>query len=188
MNIEFVETKNFYSRDGHKPEIIVIHIMLGTMNGTISWFKNPDSQVSAHYLVGKDGRVVQMVKDEEGAWHAGRIYNPTENAKRILKKNIWGSYINPNKYSLGIECEGQDGDHWTEPQMESLAALVRMLCARFDILRDRLHIMDHQDITSYKPQLDSWVAEVIRRLQQPEVSEDDREKIKNQIIELVKKL
>jgi len=188
MNIEFIPSKNFFSRDGYKPEIIVIHIMLGTINGTISWFKNPTSQVSAHYLVGKDGRVVQMVKDEDAAWHAGRISNPSEDAKRILKKNTWGSYINPNKYSLGIECEGQDGDLWTEPQMNSLVELTRTLCIKFNIFQDRLHIIDHQDITSYKPQLDTWVSEVIRRLHQPEVEENDREKIKEQIIELVKKL
>ena len=188
MNIEFIPSKNFFSRSGHKPEIIVIHIMLGSMNGTISWFKNPNSQVSAHYLVSKDGRVVQMVKDENAAWHAGRIYKPAERVKRILKKNIWGRYINLNKYSLGIECEGQDGDHWTEPQMKSLVELMRILCAKFNIFQDRLHITDHQDTTSYKPQLDTWVIEIIRRLHQPEVEEDNREKIKEQIIELVKKL
>jgi N-acetyl-anhydromuramyl-L-alanine amidase AmpD len=188
MNIEFIETKNFYSRSGYKPEIIVLHIMQGTMNGTISWFKNPKSYSSAHYLVGKDGRVVQMVKDADGAWHAGRVYNPSENIKRVLKKTRWGGYINPNKYSLGIECEGKDGDHWTEPQMKSLTDLVRTLCARFDILRDRLHIIDHQDIASYKPQLDSWVAEVIRRLHRPEVGSEDREVIKRQIVALVEQL
>jgi len=188
MNIEFIETNNFYSRSGYRPEIIVLHIMQGTMQGTISWFKNPKSQASAHYLVGKDGRVVQMVKDADGAWHAGRPYNPTENAKRVLKKNLLGSYINPNKYSLGIECEGRDGDQWTELQMNSLVELVKILCARFDIFRDRLHILDHQDITSYKPQLDSWVAEVIRRLHLSEVGSGDREKIKLQIIELVNQL
>jgi len=188
MNIEFIETGNFFSRSGYKPEIVVIHIMLGTMEGTISWFKNPKSYASAHYLVAKDGRVVQMVKDENGAWHAGNIDRPSENAKRILKKNGLGIWINPNKYSLGIECEGKAGDRWTEPQMSSLAELVKTLCVRFGIPQDRLHIMDHQDITSYKPQLDDWVAEVISRLRQPEAGSEDREEIKKKIIDLVNQL
>jgi len=187
MSIEYIESKNYFSRDGHKPEFIVIHIMQGMMEGTISWFKNPASGVSAHYLVGKDGRVVQMVKDAEAAWHAGRIHNPSEKAKRILKTNLFGGYVNPNKYSLGIECEGRAGDMWMEAQIQSLAELIKMLCARFDILRDDLHIIDHQEIASYKEQMDDWIQEVIRRLQQNEVTED-REKIKKQIIELVNKL
>lgn len=175
-----------FSRDGYKPEFIVIHIMQGTMAGTISWFKNPASEVSAHYLVGKDGRVAQMVKDADAAWHAGRIHNPSEKAKRVLKTNLFGGYANPNKYSLGIECEGMVGDRWTEPQIKSLAELVKMLCARFYILRDDLHIIDHQEIASYKEQMDDWIQEVIRHFQS-EVAED-REKIKKQIIELVNKL
>jgi len=129
MNIEYIESKNYFSRDGYKPEFIVIHIMQGTMAGTISWFKNPASEVSAHYLVGKDGRVVQMIKDTDAAWHAGRINNPSEKAKRVLKTNLLGGYVNPNKYSLGIECEGKTGDVWTESQINSLVELIKMLCA-----------------------------------------------------------
>lgn len=188
MNIEFIPTENFYSRSGYKPEIIVVHIMLGTMDGTISWFKNPKSYSSAHYLVGKNGHVVRMVKDTDAAWHAGRVHKPSENAKRVLKKNSWGGYINPNKYSLGIECEGKLGDHWTEPQMKSLAELVNSLCGNHKILKDRLHIVDHQDIASYKPQLEAWVTEIIKRLHPPEVGGEDREAIKRQVIALVNKL
>ena len=61
-----------------------------------------------------------------------------------------------------------------------------MLCARFDIMRDDLHIIDHQEITSYKEQMDDWIQEALRRLQN-EVTED-RKKIKRQIIELVNEL
>nr|WP_072774986.1 N-acetylmuramoyl-L-alanine amidase [Desulfitobacterium chlororespirans] len=34
--------------------------------------QNPASQVSSHYLVLKDGRILQLVKDEDTAWHAGQ--------------------------------------------------------------------------------------------------------------------
>lgn len=48
---------------------IVIHTMQGSYAGTVEWFKNFKSQVSAHYCVSKKGEVVQMVADEDTAWH-----------------------------------------------------------------------------------------------------------------------
>src|SRR5207244_2153452 len=52
---------------------VVIHITDGgkNINGTIGWFQNPAANVSAHYVVGQDGAVVQMVKHNDVAWHAG---------------------------------------------------------------------------------------------------------------------
>ena len=64
---------------------IVIHVTQGSYAGTISWFKNPSAQVSAHYVVrSSDGQITQMVAEKDTAWHA-RDANP---------------------YSVGIEHEG----------------------------------------------------------------------------------
>ena len=51
---------------------IVIHITAGGpgIDGTISWFQNPASKVSSHYIVGRDGEVVQMVRNADTAYHA----------------------------------------------------------------------------------------------------------------------
>ena len=80
-------------RSSHNINYVVIHTTQGSYNGTISWFQNPASQVSAHYVVkSSDGAVTQMVREKDIAWHAGN----------------W-TY---NTQSIGIEHEGfveQDG-------------------------------------------------------------------------------
>lgn len=48
---------------------LVLHGTAG--GGTVSWFQNSASQVSAHYVVEQDGRVVQMVSEDDTAWHNG---------------------------------------------------------------------------------------------------------------------
>ena len=56
-------------------EFVVIHTMQGSYAGTKSWFLNPSSQVSSHYIVrSSDGQVTQMVAEANTAWHA-QCYN-----------------------------------------------------------------------------------------------------------------
>lgn len=50
---------------------VVLHAMFGSLDGTVSRFENPTSDVSAHYLVGRNGTSVQMVREQDIAWHAG---------------------------------------------------------------------------------------------------------------------
>lgn len=52
-----------------KPSYLIIHAMSGSYLGSISWFKNPKSKVSAHYLISQKGEVTQMVGEEHTAWH-----------------------------------------------------------------------------------------------------------------------
>ena len=47
---------------------LVLHIAEGSFDGTISWMKNPVSQVSAHFVIARDGRIVQMLDTGETAW------------------------------------------------------------------------------------------------------------------------
>jgi len=108
---------------------VVIHTTQGSYNGTISWFQNPASQVSAHYVVrSSDGAVTQMVREKDIGWHAGN----------------W-SY---NTQSIGIEHEGfveQDG-WYTEAMYRSSAAIVRSVTAKYNIPRDRAHIIAHSEV------------------------------------------
>jgi len=169
MNIKYEQSLFHSSRNGYKPEGIVLHIMQGTLEGTVSWFKNKNNphQTSAHYLVGRDGRVVQMVNESRAAHHTGVVDRPSQEAKRFLKRNWWGSYINPNFYTIGIECEGKSGtstDIWTEPMMESIVQLTSDISTRHGILLDKVHFMDHQSVTSYKPDLNNWIEEALKRL------------------------
>jgi len=61
----------------------------GSLQGTVDWFKNLNSSVSAHLVIGRDGEIVQMVPFNVQAWHAG--------------KSEWGKYRSLNNHSIGIE-------------------------------------------------------------------------------------
>jgi hypothetical protein len=107
-------------------ERIVIHITDGgaRIGGPISWFKNPEARVSAHYIVGQDGEVVQMVRHNDVAWHA-RTANGT---------------------SIGIEhVANTRGLVPTADQYAASAALVQWLCGEFGIPIDREHVLGHSE-------------------------------------------
>ena len=106
---------------------IVIHVTQGSYAGTISWFKNPSAQVSAHYVVrSSDGEVTQMVAEKDTAWHV-RTENP---------------------YTIGIEHEGfVDQPSWfTDAMYRSSAALTRNIADRRGIPKDRAHIKGHSEM------------------------------------------
>ncbi|MGW1346416.1 N-acetylmuramoyl-L-alanine amidase [Kribbella sp. NPDC002412] len=106
---------------------IVIHVTQGSYAGTISWFKNPSSQVSAHYVVrSSDGQITQMVAEKDTAWHV-RSANP---------------------YTIGIEHEGWvDQPSWfTDAMYRASAALTKNIADRRGIPKDRAHIKGHNEI------------------------------------------
>lgn len=76
-------------------------------------------QVSAHFLVRRDGRVIQFVGCDRRAWHAGQ--------------SIWQGRENCNDYSVGIELEGSDSQSFTAEQYAALWPLIRDLRARYPI-------------------------------------------------------
>lgn len=91
-----------HSKGGNRPRVVILHIIVGTLVGADSWFRNPRSKVSAHFGVGKDGRITQWVDTADRAWaNAGA-----------------------NPYSISIENEGQVGDALTAAQVESNARIV----------------------------------------------------------------
>jgi len=130
----------------YKPELVVIHIMDGSLSGTDSWFNNPASQVSAHYGIGKTGEVHQYVKEADQAWHAGVVSKPSF---KLYK----GTAINPNLYTIGIEHEGKplENDVWPAAMKNASAQLIADICTRWNIPIDRDHIIGHYQIRDTKP-------------------------------------
>ncbi|UCC87542.1 MAG: N-acetylmuramoyl-L-alanine amidase [Anaerolineales bacterium] len=132
--ITWVGSPNFNRRPDRKDIwAIVIHATAnGSLEGVINWFNNPQAQVSAHYTVGKDGRIAQHVHDEDRAWHAG--------------KSSWKSKPNVNNYGLGIELvnlnDGQDA--YPEEQHQANLQLCTYLCRKHLIKPE--DIMGHLDI------------------------------------------
>jgi N-acetylmuramoyl-L-alanine amidase len=143
LNIKWIGSPNKRkSRSGFRPEAVVIHIMEGTLKGTDSWFKNPDSKVSAHYGIGLNGEVHQYVLETDTAQHAGRKSNSSWN---LVKSNV-----NPNLYTIGIEHEGKGDTAWTDAMYHASAELVREICTRWHIPMDRNHIIGHREIYGVK--------------------------------------
>ena len=87
---------------GNTPRILVVHIMQGTLRGTDAWFHNPAAQVSAHFGVGRDGKIYQWVSTDDQAWHAA----------------------DANSYSIGVEHEGVSGQHLTTAQIQATAGIL----------------------------------------------------------------
>lgn len=124
-------SQNFTStRQGSGINYVIIHDMEGNYGGAISWFKNPASQVSAHYCIrSSDGDITQMVREQDIAWHAGS----------------W----NYNKAGIGIEHEGwasQASRWYTETMYRRSAQLTAAITKRYGIAVDRTHIIGHAEV------------------------------------------
>ena len=81
------------------PKAVMSHVMQGYQSTMLLWAQDGLYQgKSAHFTIGRDGRIVQHVSIWDPAWHAGDVANPT-----------WANYIpgsNPNRSVIGIEHEG----------------------------------------------------------------------------------
>ncbi|PQV63319.1 N-acetylmuramoyl-L-alanine amidase [Abditibacterium utsteinense] len=113
-------------------DMVIVHDIEGPVSSAIRIFQDPKREVSAHYIVGGDGRVWQMLREHNVGWHAGN-------------RNI-------NHRSIGIETEGyayQPG--WYNSQTyEAEAKLVRDITRRYGIPRDRTHIIGHSEVPNPK--------------------------------------
>ena len=74
-------------------------------------------RVSAHFLVRRDGRVIQYVSANDKAWHAGL--------------SVFCGRERCNEFSIGVEMEGSDCVAFEAPQYAALAALTAALQARY---------------------------------------------------------
>ena len=112
----FVQSPNFSSRNGERIRRIILHCTTSrSLDGSISWFQDPISQVSAHYVIGRDGTIVQMVRDGDKAWHAK----------------------NANIDSIGIEHSGEAGDQLTDAQKDASVSLICRLLVEYKLPKRR---------------------------------------------------
>ena len=106
---------------------VIIHTTQGSYSGTISWFQNASSNVSAHYVIrSSDGQITQMVREKDIAYHV-RGYNTP---------------------SIGIEHEGYvDNPSWyTDAMYRASAALTRNVCLKYGIPMTRSYIKGHSEM------------------------------------------
>lgn len=114
----FVGTVNMGIR---KPNFVIIHhTAQNSLTQTIRTFTVKNSAVSSHYVVSRDGKVVQMVNDYLRAQHAGA--------------GKWGNETDMNSASIGIEMDNNGTtDVWTDAQINSLCSLLATLKKKYSI-------------------------------------------------------
>lgn len=184
----FISSPNFgIGRKGYKPEIIVLHIMAGSLSGTDSWFASTESQVSSHYGIGFNGDIHQYVQEENTAWTNGLVTGWTTGptSKFVLSR----PGINPNLYSLTIEHEGQDLSMAPQSQLDATAGLIRTLTAKYGIPCDRDHIIGHYEIDPVRkpdcPAVDKSIINTIITMINPTSPLVDKEATKTEIKRLI---
>jgi AmpD protein len=135
---EWLPSPNFGERPAGEPvSLVVIHnislppdqfgggwvenFFLNRLNATVHPFFSTISelQVSAHFYVRRDGRVIQFVGCDRRAWHAGQ--------------SCWHERDNCNDYSVGIELEGSDNQPYTAGQYAALWPVLDALRLRYPI-------------------------------------------------------
>ena len=121
------------NHDIRKPQLIVLHFTnQGSVQQALDTLRshNPDGPVSAHYLIGRDGHVYQLVSDVDRAWHAGG--------------GRWGTITDVNSASIGIEIDNNGHEPYPPAQIASLIRLLTDVTARWAI--PRRQIIGHEDM------------------------------------------
>ncbi|MEI7736297.1 MAG: N-acetylmuramoyl-L-alanine amidase [Ferruginibacter sp.] len=111
MAAQWVGTTNFGIR---KPGFVIIHhTAQNACDSTLRTFTLPRTQVSAHYVICKDGTIHHMLNDYLRAWHAG-------NSK-------WGNMTDINSSSIGIELDNNGSEAFSDAQISSLLQVLKKL-------------------------------------------------------------
>jgi N-acetylmuramoyl-L-alanine amidase len=123
---------NFTHGRLHPIDLIVIHYT-GSLSyeGALEWFRNPQSQVSAHYVIGRDGGDAGPVAEGNTAWHAGRDAR-------------WGGEGFVNSRSIGIELVGTQDSGFESAQLATLWGLLAYLVRKYQIVA--ANVVGHKDV------------------------------------------
>ncbi|HVR91498.1 MAG TPA: N-acetylmuramoyl-L-alanine amidase [Novosphingobium sp.] len=121
---------------------IVIHITSSPQRPSLgSWFMNPASEASSHYMVDQNGEIIQFVREQDTAWHA-RLAN---------SRSIGIEHVAVERG--GARYQRRDGswqtfpyDPPTEAELRASAALVAHLCRKYGLTPDRTTIVGHSEI------------------------------------------
>ena len=121
----WVGTTNFGMR---KPNFVIIHhTAQNSCEQTLQTFTLPRTEVSAHYVICKDGTVHHMLNDYLRAWHAGA--------------GSWGNDKDINSSSIGIELDNNGFDSFPPAQINSLLTVLDTLKKGITFLQPILLVM-----------------------------------------------
>jgi N-acetylmuramoyl-L-alanine amidase len=142
LPVDIVPSPNHSERrDGARPDMILLHYTgMPDAAAALARLCDPASEVSAHYLVFEDGRIVQSVPEARRAWHAG--------------SSDWAGVTDNNSRSIGVEIANPGHDHgyrdFPPAQIEAVIALCRDIIARRGIRPER--VLGHSDIAPLRKQ------------------------------------
>lgn len=103
-------------RGGQAPRLVVLHYTAMETDAALARLCDPAAEVSAHYLIGEDGRLHALVPEERRAWHAGA--------------GAWGPWSDVNSVSIGVEIANPGDAPYAAPAMRTLSGLLADLLAR----------------------------------------------------------
>ena len=137
MKIRVNKSTNFSKKMRSSKDIrfLIIHYT-GMQSARVSMdrLKNPNSKVSCHYFINRNGNIYKMVDDNKIAWHAG--------------KSKWKNVRNLNKCSIGIEIQNKghfiDYQNFPKKQISSLIVLIKSLLKKYKIKKS--NVLGHSDI------------------------------------------
>ena len=137
MKIRVNKSTNFSKKMRSSKDIrfLIIHYT-GMQSARVSMdrLKNPNSKVSCHYFINRNGNIYKMVDDNKIAWHAG--------------KSKWKNIRNLNKSSIGIEIQNKghfiDYQNFPKKQISSLIVLIKSLLKKYKI--KKCNVLGHSDI------------------------------------------
>ncbi|CUH76509.1 N-acetylmuramoyl-L-alanine amidase [Tropicibacter naphthalenivorans] len=110
--------------------MVVLHYTaMDSAEGARDWLCNPQAEVSAHYVLAEDGRLWQLVREADRAWHAGA--------------GSWGACADVNSASVGIEIANTGYHPFPEPQISVLEQLLAGILQRWSIRPER--VVGHSD-------------------------------------------
>lgn len=117
--------------DNRKPNYVIIHhTSQNSTAQTVRTFQLEHTKVSSHYVIGRDGQVIQMLNDYDRAWHAGR--------------SKWGTLTDMNSVSLGIELDNNGREPFADAQINALLILLDTLKTKYQI--PQLNFIGHADV------------------------------------------
>ena len=161
--IPFVPALYASSREDASVDMLVLHFTDGpSLEDCVAIFQDPARRVSCHYIVGLDGAVLQMVRDEDCAWHCGvSAWRSREGCNRWslgieivnwgrLERKIGRFYCWPEEYGTPydgpppVQAEGAWWAPYPSGQIEQVKSLSGLLVERHRIPLD--NIVRHSDI------------------------------------------
>ena len=127
---------NLPKRLKHNIKFIIIHYTgMKKESVAITRLQDPKSKVSSHYLIKRNGEIINLVPDLFEAWHAG--------------VSSWKHFKSINKNSIGIEMTNPGHQHgykrFSEKQIFSLQKLLKTLVKKYKIKKK--YILGHSDIS-----------------------------------------